>query len=213
LSDRRILAVSERSAAVWEYVTDVSHSTYPMSSLYPGTFSSTAYHKSIHNAPIAYHEFRDINSSTASNITPSITNSNISLSYYHMGYGGIGDIRKVLNIKNPTDAIYTPNNILLTTYENNIFYPQPTSSSSSSTTNFNNSTSLPSYLQQISRFSGSYESSRDPPTINTKHQKVIYCLSGHRIHSGFLPSALEVNGSSSSFGKRVINPKEVRLET
>jgi hypothetical protein len=179
-----------------------------MSSLYPGTFSSTAYHKSIHNTPIAYHEFRDINSSTASNITPSLTNSNISLSYYHMGYGGIGDVRKVLNIKNPTDAVYTPNNILLTAYENNIFYPQPASSSSVS--NLNNSTSIPSYLQQIGRFSGIYESSRDPPTISTKHQKVIYCLSGHRIHSGFLPSTLEMSGSSSPLGKRAINPKEVK---
>ncbi len=222
LSERHILAVSERAAAIWEYSPEVSHTTYPMSSLYPGTFSVKSYNKSIHNTPIAYHEFRDINATSSAGLGNSAM-TNISLSMYHMGYGGIGEVKKTLTIKNPTDAIYGMNNIILTSFDNispsyyntNGFGSGPGSGGAGHHSNHANQGhgDLPAAMN---RYAGSYENgSRDGPSnalsglSASKAQKVLYCLSGHRMHSGFLPSVSDTNNASNNTFNRRMTPKDV----
>jgi hypothetical protein len=256
LSERHILAVSERSAAVWEYLPEVSPTTYPISSLYPGTFSQFAYNHSIHNTPIAYHEFRDYNSSnptgmmSGSSGNPGYSQSNIAVSMYHMGYGGIGEVKKVLNMKNlHTDSVYSMNNVVVSNFENNFYSTGFTgltstmnregggsgggggggsghhhgggsgmggSGGGSSLGNGGTGITSPAYLQQLSKYSGTYESmsggtsSNNFPSSNSsslsntaKMQKVLYCLSGHRMHSAFLP---EYSTGSSTMGSAMNSP-------
>lgn len=93
-------------------------------------------------------------------------------SAFPMGLGGIGEVRRVLNIKNASsDGVYTASNILMSSFDN-------------ISTGGNSSSHGPNAAMSSMK----YTALDKELGLTCKPQHILYCLSGHKMFSTFLPS-------------------------
>lgn len=89
---------------------------------------------------------------------------------FHTGIGGIGDFRRVLNIKNPNnEGVYAASNILLSSFDN--------------IAGTSNAVGGPGALSSMK-----YSALDKELGLSCKPQHILYCLAGHKMYSTFLPS-------------------------
>lgn len=97
---------------------------------------------------------------------------------FHVGLGGIGEVRKSLNIKSASDGVYSPSNLILTSFDSSSLQIGATGPG---TINGPGGVSIGG---GGIRYGGL---DRDIG-LSSKPQHVLYCLSGHKMYSGFLPA-------------------------
>lgn len=190
------MTVSDRSTAVWEYSSTIPNSNQLSSltshiSLYGGnneepiTNMNNSSNYSLLNAYLSEKDnLMMSNTSNKENGFPSTgtstlttnnnnnnPNGNISSSLYHTGLGGIGDFRRVMTFKSSNnECVYTTSNVMLASFDTVGHFPS-------------NSTGI--------RYGGMIEKENSWIYANssgTRAQHALYCLSGHRLYTGLLPS-------------------------
>lgn len=155
-----MLAISDRSAAVWEY----SLGQHDLSTLW----------NSISYDPSSFRDYTDAVQQGKEHYTnaanPINTSNSKDAPAFHTGPGGIGDFRRVLNIKNmSSDGVYAASNVILSSFDN--ISANHSAAASSSAMSSMKYTALDKELG-----------------LSCKPQHILYCLAGHKMFSAFLPS-------------------------
>lgn len=180
LSDKHVLSVSERSAAVWEYTAEEAPRVKSRRSFVNRTAShvhgdaenpTTGAENGAFDAQYAgaREGLGGINQGVAG---PREKEPN-SL---HMGLGDTGDVKKVLNIKNMPDSSFTASTLMLPALE-------VRGSSSMNSMNMGQDKGLGS---------------------SSKPQYVLYCVAGHKLYAGTLPSYDKHNREMMNLGNGVL---------
>lgn len=171
LSDKHVLAVSERSAAVWEYNADptprakarrsfvaraASHATIDGEGAAPGAEGGGYEASSTANAPQKdyFYGAGGISGNPRESTMAGNKESMI------MGLGDGGEVKRVLNIKNIPDSAFTANTLMLPALE----------------------------VRGSSGMNGMNMSQDKSMGSSSKPQYVLYCVAGHKLYAGTLPS-------------------------
>lgn len=186
--------MSDRSAAVWEYISDPVHTPSSLLQTAPSSLNPTSGILSAagSSAISSQRDFLDnstaamLNTSTKDPSGPintaasSVMNGNPTLGAngFHTGLGGIGDVKRALSIKSGAEGIYSPSNLIVTSFD---------SASLQFGANVPGAISGPG---GVSMGGGGirYGGLDKDIGLSSKPQHVLYCLSGHKMYSGFLPS-------------------------
>lgn len=172
LSDKHVLAVSERSAAVWEYNADPT----PRAKARRSFVARAASHAATDGDCLA------AGADGVGYEGPTTANAGQQRDHYHgagglggnardstiardkeamvMGLGDGGEVKRVLNIKNMPDLSFTANTLMLPALE----------------------------VRGSSGMSGMNMSQDKSLGSSSKPQYVLYCVAGHKLYAGTLPS-------------------------
>lgn len=198
LSDKHVLAVSERSAAVWEYSSceEAPRRKARRSFAYAPRAASHVRHGEVEEAaptggetsiPEAgapgsagpaqkefYYQYTNGRESNHSGGVREAAVREKDASSLWMGLGDSGDVKKVLNIKNMPDSAFTASTLMLPALEVR-------------------SSSMNSNMSQDKGMGSS-----------SKPQHVLYCVAGHKLYAGTLPSYDKHNREMIHMGNNAI---------
>lgn len=143
---------------------------------------------------------KDPSTSLAAGSSMQGANLNLTSGMFHTGLGGIGEVKRSLSIKSGAEGIYSPSNLIVTSFD---------SASLQFGTNVPGAISGPG---GVSMGGGGirYGGLDKDIGLSSKPQHVLYCLSGHKMYSGFLPS-FDVSSRdrihlTSNYSREVCNP-------
>jgi hypothetical protein len=190
LSDKHVLAVSERSAAVWEYNADETPRAKARKSYAPRTASHThgeAERWAAGAAESGPHEtsagavtgtqkdyyYQSATGTMAATREAAAKEKDASML---MGLGDAGEVKKVLNIRNMPDSAFSASTLMLPALEVR---------GSSGMNGMN--------MGQDKGLGGS-----------SKPQYVLYCVAGHKLYAGTLPSYDKHNRELIHMGNNAI---------
>ena len=206
VSERHFLAVSEKSAAVWEYISDPIHTPSSLLLTSPSSLNPSSSILSSAGNVISQREYLDPNMNISTGTKENISAATIAsggagpttnISGFHVGLGGIGEVKRSLSIKSATEGVYSSSNLILTSFD---------SSSVQLGTNAPGAINGPG---GVTMGGGGirYGGLEKDIGLSSKPQHVLYCLSGHKLYSGFLPTfdvtSRDRINVTSSFGKEV----------
>jgi hypothetical protein len=192
LSDKHVLAVSERSAAVWEYTADETPRAKVRRSYAPRTASHThgeAERWATGAADSGPHEtsagavtgtqkdyYYQSGAGTGATMGARECPTKEKDASMLMGLGDAGEVKKVLNIKNMPDSAFSASTLMLPALEVR---------GSSGMNGMN--------MGQDKGLGGS-----------SKPQYVLYCVAGHKLYAGTLPSYDKHNRELIHMGNNAI---------
>jgi hypothetical protein len=204
LSERHFLAVSERSAAVWEYISDPVHTPSSLLQTVPSSLNPTS---SILSAGANNNETGMLTGTSTKEPTlysnglnaTGTTNTSTTCQGFHVGLGGIGEVRRSLNIKSASEGVYSPSNLILTSFDSSsLLFGQ----------NVPGAINGPGGVS-VSGGGIRYGGLERDIGLSSKPQHVLHCLSGHKMYSGFLPtfdvSSRDRINLTSVYGREVCN--------
>lgn len=187
LSDKHVLSVSERSAAVWEYTADEpirTKSRHP----YVTRTASHAHHWPHEGSAQggAEHAYFDSAAAQKEHSAHAHLSGNfpgggvardpsVQGSTMLMGLGDQGEVKKVLNVKNMPDTPFTSSTLMLPALE----------------------------VRGSSSMNG-MNSQEKGLGMPSKPQYVLYCIAGHKLYAGTLPSYDKHNREMIHMGNNAI---------
>lgn len=184
LSDKHVLAVSERSAAVWEYTaeepprTKTKHSyvTRTASHAYPGHGADANAYGPDNGADAqpTPREYTHQHGNGAG--VGAMGGREAGREGMLMGLGDQGEVKKVLNIKNMPDSLFTASTLMLPALE----------------------------IRGSATVNGMNLSQEKGLGMPSKPQHVLYCIAGHKLYAGTLPSYDKHNRETIHMGNNAI---------
>lgn len=193
LSDKHVLAVSERSAAVWEYTAEEPPRTKTKHSYVQRTASHAFPGHGHGQDPSAYGADGGAESApsgreyTHQYSGGNATGAGVGVSGREgggardregllMGLGDQGEVKKVLNIKNMPDSLFTASTLMLPALE----------------------------IRGSATVNGMNLSQEKGLGMPSKPQHVLYCIAGHKLYAGTLPSYDKHNRETIHMGNNAI---------
>lgn len=193
--------MSERSAAVWEYISDPVHTPSSLLHTAPSSLNPASSILSSAGNSNSQREYLDPTSPSLGNIPKETTTAGNTagtiIGGFHVGLGGIGEVKRSLSIKSASEGLYSSSNLILTTFD------------SSSLQFGSNAPGAINGPGGVSMGGGGirYGGLEKDIGLSSKPQHVMYCLSGHKMYSGFLPTfdvtSRDRINVTSTYGKEV----------
>lgn len=190
---------------MWEYISDPVHTPSSLLQTAPSSLNPASSILSSGGNSSSQREYLDPSAGMLGNVSTkdNLPNSAIGnggtamLGGFHVGLGGIGEVKRSLNIKSASEGVYSSSNLILTSFD------------SSSLQLGSNAPGAINGPGGVAMGGGGirYGGLEKDIGLSSKPQHVLYCLSGHKMYSGFLPTfdvtSRDRINITSTYGKEV----------